>query len=86
MKPDSIDAFARDWPRQQERWRRLAEWERRQLRRLPQDFTAAVAWMAEAWELAQRHDPEWGTPAAAQDRAERHAEIQRRLGRARLTP
>jgi hypothetical protein len=86
MKPDSIDAFARDWPRQQERWRRLAEWERQQLRRLPDSFTAALAWMSEAWELALKHDPEWGAPAAWQGQAERHAEIRRRLGRAHLTP
>jgi len=83
---ESIDAFAREWPRQQERWRRLAAWERQQLREMPPDFAAALAWMSEAWDLALRHDPGWGTSESSREQWKRHAEIRRRLARARLAP
>jgi hypothetical protein len=86
VNPDSIDAFAREWPRQQERWRRLAAWERQQLREMTPDFAAALAWMSEAWELALRHDPTWSLSASGREQWRHHAEIRRRLAQARLAP
>ena len=74
------------WKDQQERWRRFEAWENEQLRGRPPDYAAALAWMTEAWELALRLDPSWGT----QERGESHwrhlSEIQAALARAQLAP
>ena len=45
------------WQDQIQRWQRLAVWEAERLRSTPPDLSAAVAWMAQAWELAARCDP-----------------------------
>ena len=56
------------WQDRREQWRRFSEWEDSELRRLPYDYRMALGWMSEAWELAERADPAWGSP----DEAERH--------------
>ena len=72
------------WQDQIQRWQRLAVWEAERLRSTPPDLSAAVAWMAQAWELAARCDPAWGSLAAAERHWHELAEVQRRLARARL--
>jgi hypothetical protein len=47
------------WQLRAEQWRRFADWEAGQLRAVPSDFTRALAWMAQAHELARRHSPGW---------------------------
>lgn len=84
MSSSEIERFAREWPAQRERWRLLAEWERDRLAAAPPEFSAAVAWMSQAWELARRHDPEWGSTARVLDRCEHHVAIQRRLAQSGL--
>ena len=48
------------WRDRQEQWRRFAAWETEWLRSDPGDFSGALAWVGEAWELARRYqDPAW---------------------------
>ena len=74
------------WHDQQKRWRAFEAWEHEQLRSRPPDFEGALRWMSEAWELARRYDPSWGTIETAEAHWRHLAEIQRALKRARLTP
>jgi hypothetical protein len=55
------------WPEREEQWRRFAAWEADRLRTSPPDFRTAVAWFSEAWALARRLDPEWGSPARLEE-------------------
>ena len=74
------------WHHQQKRWRAFEAWEWEQLRSRPLDFHGALAWMSEAWELARRYDPSWGTNQTAEAHWRHLAEIQRALDRAQLKP
>jgi hypothetical protein len=67
--------MAAEWRERREQWRRFHEWELEQLQALPDDFGAAVAWMAEAWELARRLDPEWDSDAARDERIRHLARV-----------
>ncbi len=73
--------MAAAWREQKLRFARFETWELGQLRNQPPDFAAALAWMSEAWELAARSDPRWGSPENAHEHREYLTEIQRRLGR-----
>ncbi len=83
---DEIRAFLHDWPQQRERWRRLQQWEDEQLFSHPVDLAQTLGWMSAARDLACRYDPEWGSAEDAREHWEHLAEIQRRLGQARLQP
>jgi hypothetical protein len=85
MSSSEIERFAREWPAQLERWRRFADWERERLAAAPPEFATAVAWMSQAWELAGRHDPDWGSTARVLERCVHHARIQSHLARAGLS-
>ena len=74
------------WPACQERWRRFEAWENAQLRGRPPDYAAALAWMSEAWELARRYDPRWGTTEHCESHRLHHSDIQAALARAHLAP
>ena len=56
------------WQDRREQWRKFSEWEGSELRRLPDDYPTALGWMSEAWELAERADPAWGS----REESERH--------------
>ena len=73
------------WLAQQDRWRRFADWESGRPEAGAGDYSARLAWMAEAWELAARHNPWWTSRDCAEEHWRHLAEIQRRLARARLT-
>lgn len=70
------------WERQSECWRRFAAWENDRLRATPPDFERSLAWMAEAWDLAERHSPGWGAPPSVESHWRHLREIQGRLARA----
>ena len=69
------------WREQKLRFARFEAWELGQLRHAPSDFAAALAWMSDAWELASRSDPRWGSIENAREHCQYLAEIQRRLAR-----
>ena len=75
-----------DWNERQERWRRLEAWESERLRSRPRDFSRALAWMADAWDLARRYNSSWGSRENAEEHWRYLVEIRRRLARARLKP
>jgi hypothetical protein len=47
------------WRMRLDQWGRFGDWELDQLRSEPRDPARDLAWMAEAWDLARRHDPDW---------------------------
>jgi len=49
------------WRERQEQWRRFADWEAAQLRGAAPSLETALAWAWEAWQLARRFDPSWGS-------------------------
>lgn len=59
-------------------------WEQRQLRDRSGDYSSALAWLSEAWELAERHGP----PRDPRQRREKHLQdlvrLRDALERARL--
>jgi hypothetical protein len=71
-----------EWEEQRRRWLSFEAWERRHLRSTSADYARALAWMADAWELAARFSPSWGSPETAGGHWRHLADIQRRLGRA----
>ena len=70
---------------QEARWRRFAAWEDERLRAKPADLAAALAWMAEAWELARRLDPTWGSRESRAAHWHQLAAVQRALARVRFS-
>lgn len=71
--------FAREWPRQQARWRRFAEWEADWEREHPTPLARRLMWISEAWDLARRHDPGWNSIERAPDHWQELARARRRL-------
>ena len=74
-----------DWDERREQWNRFSEWETARLRERPADFSTDVAWMAEAWELAQRADPEWGSDERRKEHIRHIGVIRSRLAHLRTT-
>ena len=73
------------WRDRQEQFRRFAAWEAEQLRSRPADFGRRLAWMAAAWEIARRFDPEWGGTESAREHWGHLRHIRAALARARFT-
>ena len=69
------------WIEQEHRWRRFAEWESGQSAMRVSDYRRALEWMAHAWELASRYNPNWGSEVHARRHWEYLAEVRRRLAR-----
>jgi hypothetical protein len=59
MNRDALD--------ERDRWRAFHAWEQSRLHDRPAD-ASVLQWMADAWELAERHDPDWHS----RPRAEAH--------------
>lgn len=73
--------MAEGWREREEQWRRFHDWEAAQLRDLPDDLAAALAWMWSAWETAGQSDPEWQSERSAEEHWRHLAEIRDALGR-----
>jgi len=75
------------WRQHLEALNRFNAWEDAQLRGLREDYASALAWMAEAWDLARRLNPEgWTSAGAGDEHAEQLIRIHKALERARLNP
>lgn len=75
-------AFDRtSWTEQRLRWERFEAWELERTRASQPRFEEALNWMSEAWDLARRWNPHWGTSQGAEDHCRYLVEIQRRLAR-----
>ena len=74
------------WHDHRSHWQAFAAWERERLRSRTTDFSQALDWMAEAWELARRFDPSWATEQTVEAHCRHLAEIQKAFARVRLTP
>lgn len=73
-------AFDREsWNEQRSRWKHFEAWELERTRESSRSFEEALAWMSEAWELARRFDPTWGSAESAPSHSEYLAEIRSRL-------
>jgi hypothetical protein len=73
------------WREHLEALKRFNAWEDEQLRNKAPDYAGALAWLAEAWELATQI----GSPVDAQARRERHLQeivaLRASLARANLS-
>lgn len=49
------------WQQRAEQWRRFSAWEAARLREAPPSLEEALAWMSDAYDLAKRSDPDWGS-------------------------
>jgi hypothetical protein len=66
---------------------RFGAWEReRQTAHAGEDLSRAMAWLADAWELASRHSRWWNSRESAEEHWRHLREIQKRLERSRLGP
>jgi len=75
--------FAREWPEQQERWRQFADHEAEWDRQHPSSLAEKTAWFSDAWELARRFDPDWGSEGRAREHWEELAKARERLAEIR---
>ncbi len=73
------------WREHLEALKRFNAWEDGQLRGLRQGYAEALAWMAEAWNLAQRTDPAWCSPAGGEEQVQHLVTLQRALAKACLS-
>jgi hypothetical protein len=74
-----------DWNERREQWDRFRAWEAARLRERPADYSAAVAWMSEAWAFARHADPEWGSQRRREEHIDHIGIIRARLAHLRAT-
>lgn len=72
------------WREHLEALKRFNAWEDEQLRGLRENYVDALAWMAEAWRLADRWDPAWGSDARGDEHVGHLVRLRAALGKARL--
>lgn len=72
------------WREHLEALKRFNVWEDGQLRGLRRDYSESLAWMAEAWNLARRTNPAWGSLTGGEERVLNLVRLQRALAKARL--
>jgi hypothetical protein len=72
------------WGERREQWRRYAIWESGLLAsEAAVDFSAALDWMSQARELAQRAHPTWDSESLRQEHWDHLANVRRALARLR---
>jgi len=74
------------WREHLEALKRFNAWEDEQLRGLRERYTDALAWMAEAWDLARRTNPAWCSADRGDEQVQHLARLQAALAKARLRP
>ena len=72
------------WREHFEALKRFNDWEDEQLRGMHRDYRESLAWMAEAWNLARRTNPAWGSPDGGEEHVMQLVGLQRALAKARL--
>ena len=67
----------------EEQWRRFHAWEAERLRSAPPELASAMAWMWDAWQLAAKNDPSWGSRESAEEHWRHLAAVRAALARMR---
>lgn len=73
------------WREHFEALKRFNDWEDRQLRGMRRDYRESLAWMAEAWNLARRTNPAWGS-LVGEENLHHLVRLQAALAKAHLEP
>ena len=74
------------WREHLEALKRFNVWEDAQLRGLTETYADALAWMAEAWDLARRTNPDWCSAAAGDEHVRHLVSLQKAFAKAHLNP
>jgi hypothetical protein len=74
------------WRDHLEALKRFNAWEDEQLRGLRESYADALAWMAEAWNLAGRTDPAWCSADREDEQVHHLVRLQAALAKAHLRP
>lgn len=74
------------WGERRAQWERFASWERVEQRRVPSDLSSALRWMSDAWALARRFDPRWGSWESAEKHSLEIARMRALLSRIMRCP
>jgi len=74
------------WHEHLEALKRFNAWEDEQLRGLRESYADALAWLSEAWELADRYGPPHDAARSRDEHAHRLAQLRQALERAALHP
>ena len=78
--------MAQAWREHIEALKRFNRWEADQLPSRPSDYSRALAWLSEAWELAEKYGPPRDPAHAREEHFQELMHLRMALGRARLTP
>jgi len=71
------------WLARLRQWGRFNQWEAESLGREPSDYSAALRWMTEAWDLARRLDPGWDDRASVEEHWRHLVRVREGLSRMR---
>ena len=74
------------WREHLEALGRFNAWEDDQLRGRRRDDRESLDWMAEAWNLARRTNPAWGSPPGGVEHVRSLIQLQEALAKANLIP
>ncbi|TMQ73370.1 MAG: hypothetical protein E6K81_04880 [Candidatus Eisenbacteria bacterium] len=74
------------WHEHLEALKRFNTWEDEQLRGLRESYADALAWMADAWELASRTDASWCSETRGDEHVRHLVRLHASLQKARLRP
>ena len=70
-----------EWARRQEQWRTFNDWEQARLRYRGEPVDP-MKWMGEAWELARKADPTWGSSTNREEHVRHLVRIREMLAKA----
>ncbi len=76
----------RTWLEHLEALKRFNRWEEAQLRDRPSDYSRALAWLSEAWELVSRYAPHRDPARSREEHYRDLMSLRQALERARLSP
>ena len=76
----------RRWQEHLDALKRFNAWEAGSLREREEDYSGALAWLAEAWDLAARYSPARDPLRDREEHLEHLVRLRRALERAGLTP
>ena len=74
------------WREHFEALNRFNTWEDEQLRGFRESYADALAWMAEAWDLARLTYPDWCSGAGGDEQVRHLLKLQAALAKASLSP
>ena len=74
------------WGNRRAQWERFASWEHEEQRHASGDLSSALRWMSDAWVLARRFDPRWGSWESAEEHSLEIARMRAVLSRIMRRP